>query len=252
MPILERLFSESPDAGMWAVSSGVVRENYDKDHPGMVKVELLMKVSGHGLTNWMRVASPYAGKAYGMYFLPEVGDEVLVAVDHFDTQTGYVIGSLWNEKNTRPTGVVTEKNLVKKLITKGNNEISFGDEDGNQTVTVKTKGDLTVLLDDDKKTITLSGGENSIKLDSQNGKIEITAKSSIKLETGGQSLTLDGTGKKATLKGDSCAVDGTQKTDIKGANLTVKGTSVTVEGSGSLNVKSDGVLTVKGSMVKIN
>ena len=40
-----------------------------------------------------------AGRNRGTWFVPEVGDEVLVAFEHGDVKEPYVIGALWK---TRP------------------------------------------------------------------------------------------------------------------------------------------------------
>ena len=51
---------------------------------------------------WARVASPGAGKDRGMMFLPDVGDEVVVAFEHGDTRRPVVLGALYNAKDSRP------------------------------------------------------------------------------------------------------------------------------------------------------
>ena len=61
------------------VVTGTVKENYDKDNPGKVKVELFLGERGLNVTGWIPVMTPYAGNKYGGYALPEVGDEVVVA-----------------------------------------------------------------------------------------------------------------------------------------------------------------------------
>ena len=53
---------------------------------------------------WARVAMPGAGKDYGIVWLPQVGDEVLVAFEHGDTSRPFVIGGLWNGTDTPPLG----------------------------------------------------------------------------------------------------------------------------------------------------
>ncbi len=48
------------------------------------------------LSPWARIAVPMSGIGCGMSFLPQVGDEVLVAFEQGDVNVPYVIGSLWN------------------------------------------------------------------------------------------------------------------------------------------------------------
>ena len=60
---------------MFSVTTGKVVKNWDDKHPGMVQVEIFLGEGGKNRTDWVRVAQPYAGKEFGFYFLPEVGDE---------------------------------------------------------------------------------------------------------------------------------------------------------------------------------
>ena len=46
-------------------------------------------------SHWARVAAPMAGNGRGLYFLPEVEDEVLVLFERGDAFP-FVIGALWN------------------------------------------------------------------------------------------------------------------------------------------------------------
>ena len=43
-------------------------------------------------SDWCRVVQPYAGNGYGAVFVPEVGDEVLVAFVHGDMRFPIVLG----------------------------------------------------------------------------------------------------------------------------------------------------------------
>jgi phage baseplate assembly protein gpV len=51
---------------------------------------------------WARVAVPMAGMLRGMYFIPAMDDEVLVAFEQGDVNVPYVIGCLWNAKAPPP------------------------------------------------------------------------------------------------------------------------------------------------------
>lgn len=62
---------------------------------GRVQVQLPF-IDSLDLSPWARVAMPMAGLLHGFYFIPNPGDEVLVAFEHGDVNAPYVIGSLWN------------------------------------------------------------------------------------------------------------------------------------------------------------
>ncbi len=53
-------------------------------------------VSGQDGPVWARVAVPFAGGSRGAFFIPDVGDEVVVAFVGGDARCPIVLGSLWN------------------------------------------------------------------------------------------------------------------------------------------------------------
>src|SRR5687768_8304213 len=75
---------------------------------GMVEVYfpwLQMQNDERLIRPWARLAMPNGGKGVGMYSPPQVGDEVLVAFEHGDIHSPYILGSLWNGKATIPLPV---------------------------------------------------------------------------------------------------------------------------------------------------
>ncbi len=237
-----------------SVTTGKVVENWDSKHPGMVKVELFLGESGKNKTDWVRVAQPYAGKDRGMYFLPEVGDEVVLAFNMGDRDHPIVIGCLWNQVDTIPKDTAAEKNHVKRVKTKGGHELVFSEESGKESITLHTPGNLTLVMEDEKKTITIRDGDgkNLVTVDGKNGAVTVTAEKKLVLKAGSGSLTLDGQGKKATLKMDTVNIEAGQSLNLKGQNVKLEGSMMKVASSGNLEAKAGGVLTLKGSMTKIN
>jgi uncharacterized protein involved in type VI secretion and phage assembly len=75
----------TPESGDHAkgVAVAVVKENKDESGLGRVKVAYPWHSQPHQ-SYWARVATPMAGKDRGIYFIPEVGDEVLVAFERGD------------------------------------------------------------------------------------------------------------------------------------------------------------------------
>lgn len=247
------------------VTTGVVTSNWDEEHPGMVQVQLFLAEEGENLTGWMRVARPYAGNGYGVYMLPEVGDEVLIAFNMGDPDQPYVIGSLWNSSvDLIPEETAVEANTIKRIRTAGGHEILFDEEEGKENIKITTTAQLTVKLEDEKKLITIqdADGANLITVDGENGAITLTSAKKIVLDAGGKAkLTLDGEGNSAKLEAETINVEASQNATLKGQNATVdagtalkvkSGGNGEVKAGGNLDLKGSGITTVKGSMVQIN
>lgn len=264
MPELESLFGNldwfdeesQQEQKIYGITTGVVKENWDKDkkYPGMVKVEFFLGEKGKTLTNWIRVAQPYAGNGYGQFWLPEVGDEVILAFNHGELTNPFVIGSLWNNKDKIPEKTATEKNTVKRIKTKGGHEIVFEEEEKKERLEIHTPGKLKITLEDEKKVITIQdeNEKNMLQIDGKNGKITVTAEKAISFKAGDTTLELDGQGKKATLKAGTISLEAQQALQMKGQNLKAQGTAVELKGDASFKVQSSAILELKGSMTKIN
>ena len=100
---------------IYGVVVGIVRDIGDPKNLGRVRVDFpwLAAASdsvtdpdgkkGLAYSYWARIATLMAGKNRGTYFIPEVGDEVLVAFEHGDINRPMVLGSLWN-RDDPPAG----------------------------------------------------------------------------------------------------------------------------------------------------
>ena len=237
------------------ITTGVVKENWEEKHPGMVKVEYFLGEQGKTLTDWVRVAQTYAGNGYGAYWLPEVGDEVIIAFNLGDANRPYVMGSLWNNKDKIPNDTAAEKNHVKRIKTKGGHEIIFQEEKDKERIEIHTPKNLKLTLEDEKQVITIQdeAGDNLLRIDSQNNTITVQAKDALKLDAGGKAtLTLDGQGDKAVLKAGSIEIEAKQSIKLKGQNFNTEGNIVEMKGSSSFKVESSATLELKGAMTKIN
>ena len=86
-------------ATLQGVYSASVLDNHDPEGLARVRVRVsgLADTTG-GNELWARVATMMAGRNRGTWFMPEAGDEVLVAFERGDLRVPYVIGALWNAK----------------------------------------------------------------------------------------------------------------------------------------------------------
>ncbi len=80
---------------IYGVVTGRVINLIDPMLLGRVQVQLPF-IDDLDLSPFARIAVPMSGILSGVSFLPQVGDEVLIAFEHGDVNVPYVIGSLWN------------------------------------------------------------------------------------------------------------------------------------------------------------
>ena len=237
------------------IVTGIVRENWDDEHPGKVKVELFLGQSGMNVTGWIPVMTPYAGKEFGMYALPEVGSEVVVAFTMGDRNAPVVLGCLWSTASPPPPQTAAKENPVKKFLTKGGNLISVSEEKDKDKIEIKTPKNTGVLIDDENQQITVHDDQNKnqIIISAKDGTITVQAEKKIVFKAGDKdALVIDGTGKKVSVDSGTIEVNAQNAINIKGQNVTVEGTALALKGKSSLNAESSGTTIVKGTMVKIN
>ena len=132
-------------------------------------------VSDQDATVWARVAVPVAGGNRGAFFIPDVGDEVLVVHLSGDPRFPVVIGGLWNGQDTAPE-------------TLG----GAGDSVDRWTIT-GTKGTRIAIVEDSSGptiSFTTPGGLTGTMTDSAGGSIEFTNsdQTSVKIDTSGVTI----------------------------------------------------------------
>src|SRR5690606_19495183 len=74
----------------------------DPERLARVKVELYNFDTERDVAMWARVAVPFAGGERGAFFIPSVGDEVVVVFLNGDARAPIVVGSLWNGSQRPP------------------------------------------------------------------------------------------------------------------------------------------------------
>jgi uncharacterized protein involved in type VI secretion and phage assembly len=197
--------------------TGIVANNKDPQGLGRVRVEFPWRTEASE-SDWVKVASFMAGSERGGFFLPDVGDEVLVVFEHGDVDHPYVVGALWSGQDKPPETNQDGENNIKKIRSRSGHEIIFDDnsKQRQEKLEIHTNAGHRITLDD-------SAGQE---------KIEVVDK------TGGNKLIIDSVQ-------NSLSIESTM-------NLKIKAAVVEIEATGSLTLKSNAVLTVQGLPVKIN
>src|SRR3569833_559736 len=91
--------SGPPDKKVFGVTTATVINNIDCNGEGRVQL-LLPWLPGY--LPWARMATPMAGMGRGTYFIPQIGDEVVVAFNHGDVREPYILGTTWNTIDKPP------------------------------------------------------------------------------------------------------------------------------------------------------
>jgi hypothetical protein len=127
----------------YGVVVGKVINPLDPMTLGRVQVQLPF-IDSLDLSPWARVATPMAGFGHGMYFIPNVNDEVLVAFEHGDVNAPYIIGSLWNALTPPP--LPSPAPQIRAIRTLTGNQIVFSEAPATITLQTAPTPSVTVPL----------------------------------------------------------------------------------------------------------
>jgi uncharacterized protein involved in type VI secretion and phage assembly len=236
---------------------GIVTNVKDPENLGRIKVRFpwLTDVAAKVESNWARIASNSAGKDRGIFFLPEVDDEVLVAFEQGNPNYPFIVGMLWNGKD-----LVPEKNEVahtgegtihRMIVSRLGHRIVFDDSNSKKSILIEDSSKKqSIFIDTVKNDITIKGSGNML--------IDITGNIDIKA---GGNITIAATANlKATAVNAEISASANIKLDAK-AMLEMKAVGVaSMESTGGagilkgtiVNIESAGPAVVAGKPIMLN
>lgn len=128
----------------------------DPENLARVQVRLLNfdGVTDHDGPIWARLGVPLAGNNRGTFWVPDIGDEVLVAFVNGDSRWPVVIGGLWNGRDNPPETMDGEGNNYLKVFRSRNGvKLTMDDTPGQEAVILETPGGQKITLKDGPGTI---------------------------------------------------------------------------------------------------
>ena len=193
------------DGHFYGVTIGIVTNNQDPENLGRVKLRFPWLSDDHE-SHWARVLTLMAGPNRGVYFLPEVNDEVLVAFEHGQIEFPYVLGALWNGQDRPPESNADGQNNRRTITSRSGHTIVLDDTEGEEKIVICDKT-----------------GHNEIRIDSSDNRITVQTGGDLVIETTG-SIGLNSTDGDLAIKCQNLSLQAQGNCEIKaGKNSKMEG-----------------------------
>lgn len=181
---------------------GRVTDNEDSDGLGRVRVKLEIHTDDQQ-SFWARIATPMAGPEMGMYFLPEIDDEVLVGFIGEDPSHPVVLGGVWNSQRLPPETNADGNNDRRLIRSRSKHELRFDDGEANE---------IELTMKDGSRLYLTEG--HAVMEDRQGNKVEIndgnvTVEATGDLTLTGANVVLEARSQVKIKAGTTCKIQGT-------------------------------------------
>lgn len=196
----------------------------DPDGENRVKVKIpLISLNEEGI--WARLSTLDAGEGErGMFFYPEVGDEVIVGFFNEDPRDPVILGKMHSSAKPAPLDP-QDDNFQKGFFTKGKSKLVFDDD--KKSITIETENANKIIITDD---------DAGVFIEDENGNKIMLNSDGISLESAND-LILKASG---DIKIEGMNININASAEFKG------------EGGGGVDLSSSGMTVIKGSLVQIN
>ncbi len=224
--------------------NGIVKKiAADPESQYRILVEIpLLESNGEGI--WARLSNFYASNGAGAFFMPEIGDEVVLGFLNSDARYPLILGSMYSSTSHQPfKGLVPEdENQLKAIVSRSGIALQFDDK--NKVLTLLTPAGNAVVLNEKDKAVSLQD-QNGNSIFMNPGGISMKSSKDIHIEAA-KSLTL-----KAQQRVSIEAAGG--DISLKGMNIKeTASVAYTLEGGQSVHISSAAQLSLNSGMIMIN
>jgi uncharacterized protein involved in type VI secretion and phage assembly len=203
---------------------GFVSDNKDPENLGRLRLRV-PALLGEEVTAWALPCLPFGGQSgHGFFTLPEIDAQVWVEFEAGDISKPIWTGTFWQASGDAPVDDQSEHSTRIFKTPKGH-LIKFEDADDEEQVRIEHSTSANMDMDKNGTVALTDGGGAVVKLDAENGEIQVA-------DSNGNTMTLTASG--VTLEDSNgnkieMAASGIK---LKGQQIVVEGTQVMLGGQG--------------------
>jgi type VI secretion system secreted protein VgrG len=227
-----------------AIVVGAAGKEIDVDEFGRVKVQFHWDRYGTNddkSTAWVRVSQPMAGKGWGAYFTPRIGQEVIVDFLNGDPDRPIITGRVYNDEQPIPYKSGTQSGFKTRSSPGGTpanyNEIMFEDKKGAENINIHAERNMSKSVEVDDSTSV--GHDQNISVGNYQW-ISVKSYRSVIVQAGNEDYVINGGRSTYVQKDDNYTVDGHRLKEIG------KGEESKITGEQKLTVTGDKKSSITG------
>lgn len=216
--------TEKKEGKGYAIVAATVKSNLNILSEGRIQVHMS---AFPDFDPWARVVAVGGGSGRGFLWIPQIDDEVLVALNEHDHRDAYVIGGLWSTLNRPPATLPTDF-LTKRIIQTGLADSPLGHtiefDDALQSIKITSSTMQQITMDPTK--IQISAPQNAFSI----------------------TLNLAGTPPGIQIQ----ATAGDISLSAPAGNITLSALNVSIQSDAATDISSEGTVSVEGTLITLN
>lgn len=195
---------ERPPRVYGFVRAVVTANQGDPQNLARIQVSYINFPQTGGVSAWARLVTPMAGAGYGMCFIPEVDDEVIVLFEQGDIDLPVIAGAVWNGAHLPPYNNEDKSDNLRKLRSRSGHTVLLDDTKGAEQIVIVDKTEQNkITFDSVNNVITIASSKDvqvttkgNLALSSDGdvtigcNNFKVTAQASVSIEAQGASLDL--------------------------------------------------------------
>jgi phage baseplate assembly protein gpV len=210
-------------------------------------------------SNWARIAGVGGGSERGLFVLPEIDDEVLVAFENGDFNRPYILGGLWNNTDKPPFEETTLSSDKKKVDlrtwkSRSGHRITLDDKEGEEKLVIISKNEHRITIDDKENVVKIGTAKGVMASLSDVGKIELnTKKATIILDETQNKITIESPGDILVAAAGNLDLNSKGNLNLKAqGNLNIEGAATNIKAMSAMNLAANALVEIKGALIKLN